>query len=425
VRVSDSDETMAVMKILWVKANKLLPLHSGGDIRSYHIARYLASRHELCFLSYYDGEPDAPYERQLAEHFPGATCQCTGKSQKLPARALDYLMKVGDSAPYAVTRFKSEQVREKLTAWLTNRKFDVAVCDFLDAAVNFIPSPTPTVLFQHNVESEIWRRHADTETNPAKRQIYRMEFKKMRAYEETTVQKFPHVVAVSENDRQLMSAWVDASQITVIPTGVDLQQYKPDLSERKVDPLVMFIGAMDWEPNVDAVEFFCKEIWPAVRAQVPEAKFRIVGRNPVRRVQQFAGDSIEVTGRVPAVIEHLHQAAVVIVPLRIGGGTRLKIYEAMAAGKAMVSTSVGAEGLDVHHSRDIILADGAKDFTEAVLMLLKDDDARKRYGRAAAELAAGYDWARVGAKFEAVLEKVSGSNPATHDLQYGGAPVRQ
>jgi glycosyltransferase involved in cell wall biosynthesis len=129
-------------------------------------------------------------------------------------------------------------------------------------------------------------------------------------------------------------------------------------------------------------------------------------------VQQFAGPSVEVTGRVSSVTDHLRQAAAVVVPLRIGGGTRLKIYEAMAAGKAIVSTSVGAEGLDVHHGRDIILADEPASFAQAILLLLQDDVMRRRYELAAADLAARYDWPVVGALFEEVLEKVANSSPA-------------
>jgi glycosyltransferase involved in cell wall biosynthesis len=220
-----------------------------------------------------------------------------------------------------------------------------------------------------------------------------------------------------------MSAWVDPTRVTVVPTGVDLRQYQPDFSEREVRPLVMFVGAMDWEPNIDAVEFFCKEIWPSVLTEIPQAKFRIVGRNPDRRVQRFASDSVEVTGRVPAVIDQLREAAVVIVPLRIGGGTRLKIYEAMAAGKAVVSTSVGAEGLDVHHGRDITLADDPKAFAGAILMLLENGDVRKRYERAAAELAAHYDWPAVGARFEEVLERVAGHASMRPDGEY--VPARK
>jgi glycosyltransferase involved in cell wall biosynthesis len=154
------------------------------------------------------------------------------------------------------------------------------------------------------------------------------------------------------------------------------------------------------------VEYFASEIWPAIKADVPEARLRIVGRNPDRRVKKWASESIEVTGRVPSVVEYLHQSAVVIVPLRIGGGTRLKIYEAMATGKAVVSTTVGAEGLDVHHGRDLMLADDAQSFAQAVIMLLRDRELRRRYERAAAETAARCDWPAIGERFQEILQSV-------------------
>jgi glycosyltransferase involved in cell wall biosynthesis len=414
------------LKILWAKANKILPVHSGGDIRSYNLARELAARHELTFFSYYDGAPDEAYEKTLREHFPGALSLCTGRrSDTILRRGLDYAMRIPSPAPYAVSRFASCAVQAQLKRWYAEQAFDVAVCDFLDAAVNFPKElNTPTVLFQHNVESEIWRRHAETETNLVKRPLYRMEFSKMLAYEKAAVRRFPHVIAVSEHDRKLMSAWVEASRLSVVPTGVDLRQYQPDFSDRELAPLVMFVGAMDWEPNMDAAEFFCKEVWPSVLAQIPQAKFRIVGRNPDRRVQQLADRSIEVTGKVPSVIDHLREAAVVVVPLRVGGGTRLKIYEAMAAGKAVVSTSVGAEGLDVHHGRDIILADSPAAFTDSIVTLLRDHELRKRYEHAAAELASGYGWHAVGRKLEAVLEKTLGLGMAPVGSRFAGTVAR-
>ena len=305
------------------------------------------------------------------------------------------------------------KVRKQLQSWFREQRFDVAVCDFLDAAVNFPGNLSiPSVLFQHNVESEIWRRHAETAGNPAKKIMYRAEFRKMVRYERAAVCKFQHVVAVSENDRALMTKWVDADRVTVVPTGVDLEQYRPDISPSSATnsaPLITFVGAMDWEPNVDGVEYFCGEVWPAIKAEVPRARFRIVGRNPDRRVQKWAANdpAIEVTGRVPSVVEHLHQSAVVIVPLRIGGGTRLKIYEAMATAKAVVSTTVGAEGLDIHNGRDIILADDPRSFSQAVVMLLRDPELRSRYAKAAAETAACFDWPVIGERFSSLLESVA------------------
>jgi glycosyltransferase involved in cell wall biosynthesis len=397
------------MRILWVKADKLLPVHSGGNIRTYHVLRYLASHHDLTFYSYYGGACDDVYERELQQHLPGSVTACTAKRELSGvARGLDYLAHLTTQPPYAVSRFASSKVQDQIRCWFRERRFDVAVCDFLDAAVNFPGLLTlPSVLFQHNVESEIWRRHAATAANPVKKMMYGVEFRKMLRYEQSAVRKFHHIVAVSENDRALMSQWIAPDHITVVPTGVDLTRYHPDPNAPEPAPLVTFVGAMDWEPNVDAVEYFCSEIWPAIRAEVPEAHVRMVGRNPDRRVARWASDSIEVTGRVPSVVEHLRQSAVVIVPLRIGGGTRLKIYEAMACAKAVVSTTVGAEGLDVHHGRDIMLADTPNSFAQAVIMLLRDRELRRRYEKAAAETAARYNWPAIGERFSDILRSVT------------------
>src|SRR5260370_36221278 len=155
-----------------------------------------------------------------------------------------------------------------------------------------------------------------------------------------------------------MTRWVEGERVTVVAAGVDLAEYRPDPPNPNSDspnpnsdpkaspPLITFVGAMDWQPNLDGVEYFCAEVWPAIKAEVPQARFRSVGRNPGRRVQKCASidASIEVTGRVPSVVEHLRQSAVVTVPLRIDGGTRLMIYEAMAGGKPGVSTHARARG---------------------------------------------------------------------------------
>jgi polysaccharide biosynthesis protein PslH len=404
------------VRILWVKANKLLPVSSGGDIRSYNIAHGLAAQHDLTFLSYYDGTRDEEYEKELKRHFPDSVCFCTGKrTSSVPKRVLDYMIRFPSEAPYAVSRFASPRVREKLRGWFEEQSFDVVVCDFLDAAVNFPRNITiPTVLFQHNVESEIWRRLALVQSHPAKKLLNLVEFAKMLGYERKMVRRFQHVIAVSEHDRKLMNRWVDPSRITVVPTGVNLKQFTGKSSGKEMENLVIFVGAMDWGPNVDAVQYFCQEIWPAVRAKIPGARFRIVGRNPDRRVEKLAEESIEITGSVPSVVDHLYAASVVVVPLRIGGGTRLKIYEAMAAGKAVVSTSVGAEGLDVHHGSDIVLADDPTSFAENVVSLLRDEPLRRRYEQSAAALAARYDWAAISEKFLSVLGDLAGEVPMMH-----------
>jgi glycosyltransferase involved in cell wall biosynthesis len=290
---------------------------------------------------------------------------------------------------------------------MRERRFDVMVCDFLAASLNFPDAlTTPTALFQHNVESVLWQRQATHEAHPLKRIAFHWEARRMARYERRSVRRFHHVVAVSEQDRTLMAQMTNPENITVAPTGVDLSQYTraPERSSAAVSPLVVFVGSMDWEANVDGVEYFHREVWPRVLVAVPDARFRVVGRNPHPRVVRLAEDpSVTVTGDVPSVTEHLEEAAVVVVPLRIGGGTRLKIYEAMAVGRAVVSTSIGAEGLDVESGRDIELADRPDSFAATVIALLATPARRERLEAAAADTASRFSWPTVVSHFERSL----------------------
>ncbi|HKQ75652.1 MAG TPA: glycosyltransferase family 4 protein [Blastocatellia bacterium] len=395
------------MKILWVKTGKLLPVDTGGKIRSYNILRKLAVRHEVTFLSYYGGRRDEAYEREICEHLPGTKVIYTAtRDATTLERNLLYLRRLPLRAPFGVTKFLSRDTQRLLSRWLNEGRFDVAVCDFLGSTLNFPRKrATPVALFQHNVESILWGRHAEHEANPIRRIAFKLEAAKMLRYERAAVGRFDHVIAVSEHDRQQMKTMTDPSRISVVPTGVDLTQYRGSAGESAVEPVVIFLGSMDWEANVDAVSYFFREIWQEVKRAVPEARFRIVGRNPDQRIKQLASDDIEVTGRVESVIEPLREAAVFVVPLRIGGGTRLKIYEAMAMRKAVVSTTIGAEGLDVNHGRDILLADDPQTFADCVIGLLRDHPKRMRFEAAAGEQAARYDWSVVTNRFEEALRQ--------------------
>jgi glycosyltransferase involved in cell wall biosynthesis len=398
------------MRILWVKAGKLLPVDSGGKIRSYNIVRQLANEHEVTFLSYYGGKRDPRYEGEIVQQLPGAHTIYTAAPESTLAQSLDYILRLTAKAPYAVTKFTHPDVRRTVGQWLSRKRFDVAISDFLSASLNFPDvRPIPAVLFQHNFETLLWQRMAKEETSPLRRLAYRVEAAKMANYERRTIGKFDRVIAVSDRDRDQMRAVGPHCPITVVPTGVDIQQYPIVPSAPGKPPLLVFTGSMDWEPNIDAVEYFSKEIWPEVLNAFPEARFQVVGRNPHRRIQSLASACIEVTGTVPSVTTYLRNATVVVVPLRIGGGTRLKIFEAMAMGKALVSTSIGAEGLDVAHSRDILLADDAASFAQAILQLLRDPSRRQAYEQAAAAQARRYDWSRIAERFaDALRETITG-----------------
>jgi glycosyltransferase involved in cell wall biosynthesis len=396
------------VRIVWVKAGKLLPVDSGGKIRSHNLLRHLAQKHPVTLLTYYGGSRDENYAAAIDKEFPGAvtihTPAADGDGLK---QAVHYLRHLRHHAPYSVSKFTDREVTRTVKRFFDEQSCDVAVCDFLSASLNF-PShlSIPSVLFQHNVESKLWERIAVTETSPVRKLAYQIEARKMRRYETAALRRFRHVIAVSDQDREQMLAMEPTCDISVVPTGVDTKQFAISPPTSGTPPRVAFVGTMDWEPNIDAAEYFCKEIWPRIKKAYPDAKFQLIGRSPHTRVRRLATESITVTGTVPSVTDFLRDATVIVVPLRVGGGTRLKIYEAMAMGKAVVSTTIGAEGLNVQSGRDLILADEPVAFADSVLALLRDAELRRRYEVAAAASASRFDWARISERFNDILLQI-------------------
>jgi glycosyltransferase involved in cell wall biosynthesis len=410
-----SERSSIHLRILWVKAGKLLPVDTGGKIRSYNIVRHLARAHTVTLLSYYGGKKDRSYEDQIRRELPGAeTIHTAALDGSALAQFLDYAWRFFRWPPFAVSKFTHREVQRVVSSSIAAGSFDVAVCDFLSASLNFPELlTTPSVLFQHNVETALWQRMAATESNPVKRVAYKIEARKMARYEQAALGRFHHVIAVSDHDRRQMLEMDPSCSISVVPTGVDTEKYTVAPPAIADSPKIMFLGSMDWEPNIDAVTYFCREIFPAVRAVFPTAVFQIVGRNPHATVRQLASDFVEVTGTVPSVQEYLRDATLVVVPLRVGGGTRLKIFEAMASGKAVISTSVGAEGLAVEGGRDLILANDARSFAEAIVLLLRDAKRRHQYEEAAALLASRFDWSHISHRFAEVLQSACRATDAS------------
>ncbi len=400
------------MKILWAKAGGLVPPDTGGKIRSYNILRELARKHSVTFFSFYAAHPN-DHHSSLTQIFDEAICLPLDLPQaKSPGELFDYLRYLFTFDSYSVMKYAKPSVRREFCALLARKKFDVILCDFMFAAP-VIPwdFPCPKVLFTHNVEAMIWKRHYQVAKNPLWKVISWREWKTMETAERKYLQRADHVLAVSETDRDVFQEYVEPSKLTIVPTGVDIEFFKPSPGEESPDSLV-FTGSMDWLPNEDGIVYFVEQVMPLIRQQIPSITLSVVGRKPSQRLQELASrdQSIHLTGWVEDVRPYVARGAVCIVPLRIGGGTRLKIYEAMAMGKAVVSTTIGAEGLPVQHGENILIADAPEDFARQTVTLLRDAGRRNQIGVAARNLVAeNYTWASVAKGFADVLQQVAES----------------
>ena len=400
------------MKVLWLNANLLLPLDKGGKLRTWHVMRHLAARHEITYLSFCDpGQPAADHEGMSAVCADLHTVARTDPAKGTARFYLDAARYLVDSVPYGVAKYRSPTFRNMLAGLLEQRRFDAIVCDFLVPIVN-LPAqlPCPALLFTHNVEAEIWRRHAEHATNPLSRYLLRQQWRRMLRFERDALARFDLALAVSEIDRDTFQRlYPDALQTPahVVQTGVDTTYFVPSAAPVRRAHLV-FTGSMDWLPNEDGMQYFVRDILPRIRQVEPDATLSIIGRAPTPAVTRLALDAgIEVTGRVDDVRPHIAAGAVYVVPLRIGGGTRLKIFEAMSMGKAVVSTTVGAEGLPVTPGRNILLADEPARFAQAVVHMIRDVDARRSLEIEARRIVVErYDWSAVAEDFEDALEHV-------------------
>ena len=327
-----------------------------------------------------------------------------------PRRSLKFVRQliegVWSPLPVSINRYRSNQMTSVIQNLLRAERFDAVVCDFLMPAVNF-QSLADVVLFQHNVESIIWERHATTALNPVARWYFGLQASRMRAWEGRVCRQVRHTIAVSPEDAARMTSMFGVTNVSDVPTGVDLEYFAPPATTTRVADLV-FVGSMDWLPNIDGMRFFIAEVLPLIRKSRPDCSLAIVGRLPTPEISGYAAadSKIIVTGTVPDVRPYLWGSSVSIVPLRIGGGTRLKIYEAIAAKVPVVSTTIGAEGLDIQAPEHFRLGDMAQAFAEQCVRLLSDGADRTRLAAAAWDtVASRFSWESVTLQFQDILER--------------------
>lgn len=392
------------MKILWAKIGFLHPTTRGGDIRTLEMLKRLHARHEVHYATPADvSRPEGPARcHEYCSKVHSVPFKPVPKPS--PAFFRELLRGVLDPLPVAIFRWELPPFRRLLAEVLEREKFDRVVCDFLFPAINF-PSLEGCLLFQHNVETMIWRRLAANAPNPVQRTYLKQQAERMFRFEQKACREARGVIAVSEVDAALMRSMFGIQHVSAVPTGVDTDYFACPAAPRRVADLV-FVGSMDYLPNIEGVRYFVREVLPLIREKQPECTLAVVGRNPSPEISALGlrDPRIHVTGTVDDVRPYLWGAALSVVPLLSGGGTRLKIYEAMAAGTAVVSTTVGAEGLAVHPPHDIRLADTPRRFADECLALLENSAERDAVAARAHSLVwREFSWDRVSRRFEDLL----------------------
>lgn len=386
-----------------------MPLDHGGKIRSFHLARELTKSHEVSLFTFYEPIPEDQHA-ELKATFREVICVPLSIPRKNgPGEYLAYAKNLFSARPYSVAKYCQPHVAWELRRHLEQESYDLVLCDFLLTA-GVVPWDLPglRVLFTHNVEAQIWRRHFEVARNPVWKAACYREFRTMAGMERDYLRRADHVLAVSEADRRIFSQDLDESRISVIPTGVDADYFRPSPEAEQPGALV-FTGSMDWLPNEDGIFHFVEKILPLVRKEAPDCVLWVVGRRPSRNLRALMERTpgIKVTGTVEDIRPYIARGSVYVVPLLVGGGTRLKIFEAMAMGKAVVSTSIGAEGLPVVNGEHILLADNPGEFAREILSLLKKPDRRAQLGASARQLVEqAYSWNVVGKGLSNVLVQV-------------------
>lgn len=387
------------MRVLHFAPRVCWPLDTGAKLRNYHLARVLSEQAKVTLLAFTDAEQSLEqleefYEQVIAvPRDPGYTLS------KIIRGTLGY-------TPLPVLNYTTDAMKHALEKVLRERNFDIVQVEgiHLMSYLPIIAAPHPRPLMicdWHNIESELMGRYRGREPNILKRAYAGKTARLMGEFERRAMREFDAHVAVGQRDAQHLRSLNPDARVFVIENGVDTDHYEEaarDGQLRKPNRIV-FVGSMDYHANIDGAVSFARDVWPGLRDRHPELIFTIVGRDPAPEVRELRSTpGIKVTGTVDDVRPFYREALAAVVPLKVGGGSRLKILEAMAAGVPVVSTTLGAEGLDVHDGEDILIADTNEQLAEKIGSVIESEELRQRISAAGHMLVADrYDWSRLGA----------------------------
>jgi polysaccharide biosynthesis protein PslH len=390
------------------------PLTSGKRLRTLNLLQRLAGRHRLTYMCHRNADADEAHAAE--KHFAGLGIHTVVVDRPVPPKAgLRFYARLAGNLssplPYSVASHASSALAQAARVFALRHRVHLWHCEWTPYAQTIKTLlPVPWLVMAHNVESLIWQRYAETETNPAKRWYIRQQWKKFEAFERWAYTTATRTVAVSPADAQLMRERFGAERVEVVDNGVDTTYFRPTDGSR--DPhTILFLGSLDWRPNQDGVRQMLDLIFPQVLAQDPTAKLVVVGRNPPDwlRDRIKTCPNVELHGSVPDVRPFIARAGVLAVPLRIGGGSRLKILEALASGLPVVSTRVGAEGLELTPGRHLDVVEDCEGMAAALVAAIRDPERMRKMAHEGRRNAlVHYDWDSLANRLEQVWLDTAG-----------------
>ncbi|HZK07535.1 MAG TPA: glycosyltransferase [Bacteroidales bacterium] len=363
------------MKILFLCNKSPWPPREGGPIAMNAMVEGMAAAgHQVKVLAINTNKYQVDVEK-IPQEYRQKT-QIETVYLDLSIRPVDAFLNLFSNASYHVQRFISAAFRDKLIEILQNDNYDIVQCETLYLSP-YLPvirahSKAKIVLRAHNIEHLIWQRVAAITSNPLKKIYLKHLATKLKRYELKVLQKYDGIAAITSTDAAFITKFACTTPVTDIPFGIDTSKYLTPPKVTEEFPSLFHIGAMNWMPNEEGMSWFLKEVWPKVHAQFPDLKFYVAGRAMPDWLLNLNTENVEVVGEVDDAAIFIASKAIEVVPLFSGSGIRIKIIEGMALGKAIVSTTIGAEGIRVTHAKDIMLADTADDFAEAISRCVED-----------------------------------------------------
>jgi sugar transferase (PEP-CTERM/EpsH1 system associated) len=391
------------LRVLVVSPYFPFPPTSGITMRTYQLTRQIAERHDLTLVSYATADDEAGV-RELSRSLPVRAVR-QGEDNRV-ARRIGQLRSLASREPFASREMRSQQMQRAIDELCAATEFDLIHVESSRMCNFRFPDGVPVVVAEHNIEYELFRRLARGEQSHLRRAFNALEYLRVRRYEERCWREARGCAVTAPREEPAVQAAAPATATAVVANGVDLDYFAPWTGECQPYSVV-FNATLDYRPNVDAVNHLVDDVWPLVLADCPSARLVLVGSAPPREIERLQRPSIDVVGRVPDIRPYLGRAQVVAVPIRMGGGTRLKVVEALSMAKAMVSTSLGCEGLAVEDREHLLIADDAEAFAARILELFQNPALGRRLGVAGRALAEeNYSWQRCGEHLDRLYRRV-------------------